>query len=59
MCNNCILGYMMHLVFFESKDNYHWLEITKVSGDASISKVIGGNKLETMVGNVFTLYAIL
>ena len=26
-------------MFFESKDNFHWLEITKVSGDASISKV--------------------
>ena len=41
------------MVFFESKDNFHWLEITKVSGDASISKVIGGNKLETLVGNFF------
>ena len=27
------------MVFLESKDNFHWLEITKVSGDANISKV--------------------
>ena len=49
------------MVFFESKDNLRWLEITKVFGDAStcISKEIGGNKLETLVSNFFTLYAIL
>ena len=30
MCNNYDA-----MVFFESKDNFHWLEITKVSDDAS------------------------
>ena len=54
MCNNCILGNIYDaMVFFESKNNFYWLEITKVSGDASISKVIGGNKLETLVGDFF------
>ena len=40
MCNNYDA-----MVFFESKDNFHWLEITKVSGDASTYR--------------FMLYAIL
>ena len=41
-------------MFFENKENFHCLEITKVSGDSIILKVIGGNKLETLVGNFFT-----